>query len=441
MYEIIDTFPVIILRPLFGSDNWSTVIGLVNSALRLGSVACFIISPIIYRTSSVASAFAAAAVMAWVGFLCSLAGFMLEHCHTTTNLSTSRLSESVQSKHGMTTADSENDDDDDELDRSSHGNPMLDVIATNTFVPSPMKTVIDDNIQARGQVTRNSTDRTAYLKVNQGDDEAGDGDDAGSGLTQQDKHTESAKQAHTFTKQLLEWFPLNQLDFSFYMFALAAALMYGSMVPFWFTGSKFLQNHYLLNVREADALMLLPELEMVVFSPILGYCMDKYEISAKTRLRGLALSCLLLPASYIVLLNGYHSNTGGTGTISSTEEAIIIQPWIALITMGLGFVLSHGLIWFSIVLIFPMKYFEFCSGFVCSAINIFPTLIPPLVTSIFNRYGTGAGTDNSVWILWALIIAGSCASLAASLAAFNLISTANQGQGLDQEREIELAQM
>ena len=245
----------------------------------------------------------------------------------------------------------------------------------------------------------------------------------------------------SLSELLLDWFPLHRLEFRFYMFALSAALMYGAMVPFWFSGSKFLQNHYLLNVREADALMLIPELEMVIFSPILGYCMDKFDFSAKTRLRSLAISCLFLPASYLALLFGYNSQSGSNiDAINSHSDVVVIwPPWIALVTIGLGFVLSHGLIWFSIVLIFPPDNFEFCSGFVCSAINVFPTLIPPLVTLLFSRYSSRSsasssiegdsvfsdGADNSVWILWALILSGVGASLAAGASALSRSSSSS----------------
>ena len=55
MYEIIDMTPIVIIFPLFAASQ-GFVIGIINGALRLGSVANFFISPIVYETAGVTAA-------------------------------------------------------------------------------------------------------------------------------------------------------------------------------------------------------------------------------------------------------------------------------------------------------------------------------------------------------------------------------------------------
>ena len=56
-YEVIDSLPILILYPLFESD-WSTVVGILNGFLRLGSVVNFLLSPVLYRSGGILSAIA-----------------------------------------------------------------------------------------------------------------------------------------------------------------------------------------------------------------------------------------------------------------------------------------------------------------------------------------------------------------------------------------------
>jgi MFS family permease len=374
MYEIIDTMPVIVLKPFFGADSWSTAIGLINSFLRLGSVICFVVSPAIYRMlHDVSAALAFAALMGWAGCVCSVGGWLLETYQTT---ATSVLVKKVRSHDhadieyqsvsgseddpsaGMVTNDNVIEESDrNELDTASHGHSRDDLAAIELT-----------NIQKNRPIA-------SYPE-------------GGS-------NTNS-----TFMDKLKIMMPLHELPPVFYFYSLAAALMYGSMVPFWFMGSKYLQSTYNISVSKADSYMLIPELQMVICSSILGILMDKYPTGAHTRMLVLSFSCALLAFAYLLLL--------------MLGDAI--SPVLCMLVLGTGFTLSHGLVWFSLTLIFPSSHFEFCSGFICSAINVFPTIIPPLVVFVCEHVLSVYEEQQRIMLVWVLCGTAVTASISAFIA-------------------------
>ena len=54
VYELIDMTPIIFLNRMY-AKNWSFVCGIINSFLRLGSVATFLISPLLYTSNGLGS--------------------------------------------------------------------------------------------------------------------------------------------------------------------------------------------------------------------------------------------------------------------------------------------------------------------------------------------------------------------------------------------------
>jgi len=68
VYEIIDMTPIIFLNRIY-AKNWSFVCGIINSFLRLGSVATFLISPLLYRANGIASPMYFSAFMTILGVL------------------------------------------------------------------------------------------------------------------------------------------------------------------------------------------------------------------------------------------------------------------------------------------------------------------------------------------------------------------------------------
>lgn len=57
---------------------------------------------------------------------------------------------------------------------------------------------------------------------------------------------------------------------SFGLYVATGALVYSSIVPFWFYGGAFIRDKWGYSLQAADALMLFPEGSMVVLSPPIG---------------------------------------------------------------------------------------------------------------------------------------------------------------------------
>jgi MFS family permease len=369
MYEIIDTMPVILLKPLFG-DNWSAAMGIMNSFLRLGSVSCFVVSPFIYRTlGDVAVALGFAAVVGWAGCACSLSGWLTENNQAplTTNAGASQPYDLNSVEYTAVTRDEVNDSQEIEAGlefaNENDDNAILELA----------------NIHERRQAIHRQK-KVASLSPT------------------------VTRSAESFMSRLKLLIPLHELPPVFYFYILAASLMYGSMVPFWFMGSKYLQSTYTISVSKADSYMLIPELQMVVFSWIFGLLMDKYSSSARTRMIGFAAFSALLAFAYWMLLEFNHE----------------LSPVVCMLLLGTGFTVAHDLVWFSLTLISPSKHFEFCSGFICSAINVFPALIPPLVVYVCEHLlGVYAEEQRMalVWVLCLMAFGASCSALAASFCA------------------------
>ena len=71
MYEVVDSFPVLFMAPLY-QHQWGLMVGFINCFLRLGSVFNFILSPLIYHNFGLSAAFWASSVVSSIGVACAL---------------------------------------------------------------------------------------------------------------------------------------------------------------------------------------------------------------------------------------------------------------------------------------------------------------------------------------------------------------------------------
>jgi MFS family permease len=384
VYEIIDTMPFIVLKPLFGEDSWSTAMGMVNSFLRLGSVVCFIVSPYLYKleNESVSAALAFAAVVGWCGCMFSVLGWMWEPCPDISHHITDKKYELVRM------VDEEN----------SVGLPDDENIVMSVGSAAPLGAIeCKDGV---GDIVNGSGGSAMIVNAKRTRE-----------MTEKVTDTMGSSIIHLKNDagpDYVSMLPLYDLPVAFYWYILAASLMYGACVPFWFMGSKYLQNAFHLSVSKADSYMLIPELVMVVFSPILGILMDKYPSTACMRMVGLTVSTAVQAFAYILIL-----------TYSSSVSYFSVNPVISMFVLGCGFTLSHGFIWFSMNMIIPTKHFEVCSGLMCSSISVFPTIIPPLVVYLSqNTFGVDDEAQQGVCI-WVLCATAICASLCAFVASYH----------------------
>eukprot|EP00966_Prymnesium_polylepis_P031334 728774-Prymnesium_polylepis.1 len=68
-------------------------------------------------------------------------------------------------------------------------------------------------------------------------------------------------------------------DARFWAFFVSCVLLYSSIVPFWYMGSKLLQQRYSLSLDAADWLIVLPELCILVGAPLVGVAADALRLS------------------------------------------------------------------------------------------------------------------------------------------------------------------
>jgi hypothetical protein len=208
--------------------------------------------------------------------------------------------------------------------------------------------------------------------------------------------------------------PFRKLSLTYYMYACAGMLLYGSMVPFWFTGSKYLQESYGLSVQSAGALILIPEGSIIVLSFPLGYLLDNYLKSPHARLAWLGFSTLLLPLGYLLLMLG-----SGDGSSS---------PLLSMLTLGFGYGISNCMYWTSLMQLVPEDLIGPASGLIASSLNVMPALVP-LVTAVPVSFASPGG-----WNLIVLCVLGclsTLCSLAASYRSFQA-SAASSSKATDQ---------
>jgi hypothetical protein len=199
--------------------------------------------------------------------------------------------------------------------------------------------------------------------------------------------------------KLLDLFPFYEMSRRYYLYVLCGTCLYGSMVPFWFMGGKYLQDYYDMDVTSADSLMLLPEGAIVLVSLPLGMVLDKLKPSLPFKLQLLSVSCLFLPISYFLLCIG-----------CSTEFPI--SPVFSMCLLGIGYAFSNSTFWAIITLcIGDQKHLGIASGLVCSSMNLLPTLIPPLVARFI-------GPSDGKSYLALLSLVGLLAFAAALMASF-----------------------
>ena len=197
-YECIDTFPVLVVRPLFES-NWSLVVGFINALIRLGSVVNFILTPYIYRVSGLEMSFFISAMVGCSSIIFAILAKLSYDTLTRNKGIHLPLDTGHQNKkqpvHNqrftkVETIDRLTQQDDEEID------DMNDVLLTPS-APSSSAVVVP------------IVSPTSYIS--------------------------------RACENLLSILPLHKLDSLFYVYLISGMCLYGSMVPFWFLGGKLLQ--------------------------------------------------------------------------------------------------------------------------------------------------------------------------------------------------------
>ena len=439
MYEIIDSMPLVIVGPLF-SSQWGLVVGLLNGFLRLGSVVNFIMSPIIYKLRGVKAAlwFATAAVTCTILF----AFLICIWC----DIDQRNSSNSTVYNQLDAFRDSEIDDTDVDAIINS---PVIPIQTTaiqtivdpecaqyklDPLVPlseiDEKNTVTDDGLERNmNQSTGISFISTQYIPLVSDSNTVAD-ENVGEKILQKTLPAGSNFSLTNCIHNIAEAMPLHNFGYQYYMFLCTGAFLYGAMVPFWFLGSKFLQDCYSLSVSQADALMLFPEGMIAVVSVPIGLLLDRHDVPTNVRLRMLSASCALLPISYCLLANGFNVNKAMISnsnqiSVSSPEESYnqrsnltYVSPIVSMCTIGVAYAVSNSLYWSTIMAILPKgPHLSPSNGLIASCLNILPSVVPPILVYM-TAYGELSKNSLLVFPMYLLSGLGCCAAGFSLLASF-----------------------
>ena len=431
MYEIIDSVPIVVLVPLFQSQ-WGLVVGLLNGFLRLGSVMNFVITPIIYKARGVKDALWFATAVASSTILFAGAIFLSSkksNDYEQLNVSShDKLNEvpscdisyattiSKVDSVTSTACSSESEFDSLTLNVTSNCYKMNHSGDTDSDISKQVETTDEETICLFGPVDNASFLQTVYSK------ETVDFDEKKAVF-----EVSIMSVAATAASKLATALPLHLFRYQYYMFLLSGAFLYGSMVPFWFLGSKFLQDHYSLSVGRADALMLFPEGMIAIVSVPIGYLLDLSKCNTKSRLKLLSVSCLFLPISYTMLAYGFYSTPVSPTSASAAnvvEDPQIlhtsIPPLLTMCAIGVAYAVSNSLYWSTVMDILPKgDHFSAANGLIASCLNVLPSFVPPFLIFAASFYNEGGRSDALALLPLHLLSALGCfASLFSFLATF-----------------------
>ena len=283
---------------------------------------------------------------------------------------------------------------------------------------------------------------------------------------------------------LLRAMPFDRFPRAWYYYTASGFFLYGSMVPFWFLGSKYLQLKYGFDILVGDAFMLLPEGLIVLLGPLVGIYLDRMKFSTRTLLLQLAAGIALLPVAYLVLTSGsivddrtasvandrrflqmvgtdnstWSPSPGDTytpivpifnvpGDISHGGEgdgesprANPLYAYLGMVLAGSAYAVSNSLFWTLITSVCSKKYLSQQSGVIASAMNILPTALPPLIVAINLSYKSSDkdSVTASERGLVVLAASGAMGALCAGLAALAWQETQRSGSAEELDADVEM---
>jgi len=167
--------------------------------------------------------------------------------------------------------------------------------------------------------------------------------------------------------------PYFHFGLPFYLYMLSGSLLYGSIVPFWFIGSKYMQDNLHLSVYVADALMGIPDGMIIAVCLPLGLLVSRCGCSLRSQLACLSVSSIAMAASFLLLISvsihaqkyqNYISynhistnfqNSTHSGLFNNTETAVTDNKSsfpdntpaavICMLTLGISFALGYSFFW------------------------------------------------------------------------------------------------
>lgn len=161
--------------------------------------------------------------------------------------------------------------------------------------------------------------------------------------------------------------------------AIAGACLYGCIVPFWFCGSKYLQDMFALTVSTADMIMTIPETMIILVGVPIGIMIGRYNWSKVMKLHAFAYALVVMMLGYAMLLVTaicYPSNLTNTWSVGQ------ILAIAGVTVLGCGFAFGCQLFWGTINQMVSLQHLSMATGIVSCEVNLLPSLIPPILASI-----------------------------------------------------------
>lgn len=176
-------------------------------------------------------------------------------------------------------------------------------------------------------------------------------------------------------------FPPNGYGWPFYLYSSAGACLYGGIVPFWFFGSKYLQDSFALSVSTADQIIAVPEIMVVVVGIPVGFSLSYCQWTIQTKLSLMTGAMLLMAVAYCLLLYlGFHSHTLHDKVVSPSNP--VTGVLCAVMLMGAGFSVACNVFWSLIGKMVDEAYLSPATGLISCAVNLLPAVIPPVIAAL-----------------------------------------------------------
>jgi MFS family permease len=225
MYESIDTLPVILLRPLFEHRRWNLVVGMMNAALRLGSVLNFYVSPLSYGLFGLKSSFWISAAVSFVGWFAASGNLYILYT----------IYDEVWKKHlAATGMDKENGHNSNNKQDNTDNHKGFEMVPTDSEVSTSPIGVIDFDEESNARQMNGAAKNNHGHNHSSSSNNSSDTEGSSSGLSRYSMFA-------TIVAHVQDTIPLSKFSASFYLYFCTVSCVYGCMVPFWFLGK--LQFH------------------------------------------------------------------------------------------------------------------------------------------------------------------------------------------------------
>ncbi len=473
MYEIIDAvMPIIYMGPMFKQD-FQLVVGLAQIFIRLGSVINFIVSPYVYSHYSLLTAIWVASIVG-CGAITLFAASRYIECELLLpeTLSSYITSDKTTDIESMSRSQSGSLSGDINVNDDNEGLELVTVTGENTYNIiqteqerrnwSSMSSSISQSIDE----TEQSGNRHGMAGITIPNDESADKssdslhrpvsprktakrsllnnnkqhDYVAISLTDESTHVPenhlpsnnhhvspgpSSTSNMTWFAYFLELTQFHQFSARYYFYVLAGSFLYGSIVPFWFFGSKYLQDSFFYNIETADSIMTLPEGLVVLTGFPFGLIISYLQPSVKIKLVGLGLAQGMMAISFLIVvyaakknldLNSDHEDTNTHITYQRANDIAIF----GVVLLGASFSCACGLFWGIVNAVVDEKYLSQGSGIVSCAVNVLPTILPPIISIVSVQ----SGSHHSIILILTLMAAlGSISSFIAVNASSGEVSS------------------